>query len=64
MPDLRFVTPTISKLMGIEPPEDSTKETLSQVLELQKYSEPLERCLIYNPDATGKFLYVYCFQHT
>ncbi|MBT3231877.1 MAG: hypothetical protein HN356_03605 [Calditrichaeota bacterium] len=57
MPDLRFVTPTISKLMGIEPPEDSTKETLSQVLELQKYSEPLERCLIYNPDATGKFLY-------
>jgi len=57
MPDLRIVTPTICRLLGIEAPANSTKETLAPVIELLQHSEPLERCLIYNPDGVGKFLF-------
>lgn len=57
MPDLTAVTPTICRLLRIEPPEKSTTEILSQVLDMYKHPEPLERCLIYNPDAIGKILF-------
>ncbi len=57
MADLRAVTSTICRLMDLEAPENCTKEVLQPVLDLKNHSEPLERCLIYNPDAVGKFLF-------
>jgi len=57
MQRITSVTPTICKLMGIEPPSLSTEEAIEDVLEKTMGSTPISRCLVYAPDAIGEYLY-------
>jgi hypothetical protein len=54
--DIRSVTPTVCKLMGIAPPDISSAPELEDVVrEISSRAEiPVQRCLIFAADAIGK----------
>lgn len=53
------VTPTLCKLMGVEPPIIATEEPVKEVLNTAKKMglDEIERALIYAPDALGEWIY-------
>jgi hypothetical protein len=54
------VAPTICSLMGVQPPRGSTAEPIAELLEEGRRSlggEPVEKALLYAPDAIGEWLY-------
>jgi hypothetical protein len=54
------VAPTICSLMGVQPPRGSTAEPITQLLEEGRKTlggEPVEKALLYAPDAIGEWLY-------
>lgn len=53
------VTPTICKLMGIDPPAKSEPQCLLQVIQAAKDEgiENVEKCLVFAPDAVGMQLF-------
>jgi predicted AlkP superfamily pyrophosphatase or phosphodiesterase len=59
MPCITFVTPTISKLIGIPPPAVSGSDCLHEVTRAagRQGVEKVARCLIYAPDAVGRQMY-------
>ncbi len=62
--DLRHLTPALAAWCGVQPPAGSIKEPIVPVLDLlQTHSEqhPVERLLVFHPDALGLWLYYqYC----
>ncbi len=52
LPSIQAVTPTVCALFGIEPPRQNQAEPLPEVLQAAG-SGPIERLLIYAPDAIG-----------
>jgi len=60
--DLRATTPTLCALLGIGPPTANSAHPHDAVLEAARNegTETIERCLVYSPDAVGRFL-VRCF---
>jgi len=60
MQQITAVTPTICKLMGIPPPNLSTKEIIRRIIESSMSvigNSAVEKCLIYAPDAIGDCLF-------
>jgi len=59
MDSIISTTPTICELMGVRPPETSTKVLLDIVIQAatQLGVKHFERCLIYCPDAIGQSLF-------
>ncbi|MCX6643279.1 MAG: hypothetical protein NTV15_07810 [Candidatus Bathyarchaeota archaeon] len=53
------VTPTLCKLMGIEPPAIATAEPVKEVLNAAKNLglDQIEKALVYAPDALGEWIY-------
>ena len=54
------VAPTVCALMGVQPPRGSTAEPIAKVIEYMEETlvgEPLEKALLYAPDAIGEWLY-------
>jgi len=54
------ITPTICKLMGVEPPGISTAEVIDEVVDAAGKTlgvQKVEKCLIYAPDAIGETLF-------
>jgi len=54
------VAPTVCSLMGVQPPRGSTAEPIAQLLEEGRKAlggEPVEKALLYAPDAIGEWLY-------
>lgn len=53
------VTPTLCKLMGVEPPAIATAEPVKEVLDIAKSRglDEIEKALIYAPDALGEWIY-------
>jgi len=54
------VAPTICSLMGVQPPRGSTAEPIAELLEEGRRvlgGEPVEKALLYAPDAIGEWLY-------
>ncbi len=59
MQQITAVTPTICKLVGIPPPELSTREVIQSVVDAAREligGRPVEKCLVYAPDAIGEAL--------
>ncbi|MCC7478282.1 alkaline phosphatase family protein [bacterium] len=59
LPDLRSITPTLCALLGIDPPALATSPAHGAVLEewqRQAGARPLQRMLIFAPDALGRWL--------
>ncbi len=60
MQKITAITPTICRLMEINPPRLSTDEVIDKVLEAKNNiigDHPVEKCFIYAPDAIGKALF-------
>ena len=60
MPSVSYFTPTLCRLMDIPEPEVSTADPMEKVLTEAEHllgGEPVEKCLVYAPDAFGEFLY-------
>lgn len=57
MQQITTVTPTVCKLMGIEPPRLSTDEVIEDIVGKALGSTPINRCLFFAPDAIGEYLY-------
>ena len=59
LPCITSVTPTICKLMGIDPPVVSEPDCLNDVIQAagRQGVEKVDRCLIYAPDAVGLKMY-------
>src|SRR3990170_1166950 len=60
MQQITAVTPTICMLMGIPPPNLSTKEPIRRIIESSMSvigNSAVEKCLIYAPDAIGDSLF-------
>ena len=60
MSSITEVTPTICKIMGIEPPSLSSKSTISKIIESAEWilgAENVKKILLYAPDAIGEGLY-------
>ena len=59
LPCITSVTPTICKLMGIDPPVVSDPDCLNDVIQAagRQGVEKVDRCLIYAPDAVGLKMY-------
>lgn len=55
-PTIAAVTPTVCALLGIEPPRLSSEPPLPRIT----CATPIERCLIYAPDALGMHLWRRC----
>lgn len=58
-PSIAACTPTIAALLGADPPALSAMQPLASVIEAARRicgGEPLQRCLIYAPDAVGAVL--------
>ncbi len=58
-PTILSVTPTLCHLLGVPPPALCTTSPLLEVLEASEAvlrGHPLERCLVYAPDAIGEHL--------
>jgi hypothetical protein len=56
---IQSVTPTICALMGIDPPEISTADPLTDVVRAAQEvlrGRPVQKCLVYAPDALGNHL--------
>ena len=54
------VAPTICSLIGVQPPRGSTAEPIAELLEEGRRvlgGEPVEKALLYAPDAIGEWLY-------
>ena len=52
------LTPTICHLLGIEPPHVSAEPALDMVISaVETKDSPLQRCLIFSPDAIGAHLW-------
>jgi len=54
--DLRSITPTICALLGVDPPRSAVVETIGSITKVMEdlcLDDPIERVLIYNPDAIG-----------
>ncbi len=54
------VAPTVCGLMGVQPPRGSTAEPINEILEEVEETlagEPVEKALLYAPDAIGEWLY-------
>ena len=54
------ITPTICRLMGIRPPEISTSDVLTTVINRAHRTiggENIEKCLVFAPDAVGEYLF-------
>jgi hypothetical protein len=56
--DIRTLTPTICKLMKIEPPSTSIPDVQENLVETLKRSgiNTVEKCLVYAPDAVGRMV--------
>ncbi len=56
--DLRATTPTLCALLGIGPPAANSAHPHDEVLEAARKAgtETIERCLVFSPDAVGRFL--------
>ena len=55
-PSIAACTPTIAALLGADPPALSAVQPLKSVIEAARGTcgtQPLQRCLIYAPDAVG-----------
>lgn len=60
MPRVSYFAPTLCRLMNIPEPEVSTAEPVEKILSEAKHllnGGPVERCLIFAPDAFGEFLF-------
>ncbi len=60
MPSIDSITPTICSLMGLEPPAISRAEPIMAVLKAAEEvlgEEPVEKMLVYAPDAIGEGLF-------
>ena len=60
MKQITAITPTICRLMGIDPPKLSIEEALEIVLDAKSNiigEHPVEKCFIYAPDAIGEKLF-------
>jgi len=54
------VAPTVCSLMGVQPPRSSTAEPIAELLKCAEETlggEPVEKTLLYAPDAIGEWLY-------
>lgn len=66
IPSIASVTSTVCRLFGVEPPALASESALEPILDHARHAfgpRPVQRCLIFCPDALGNHLWPTCREH-